>query len=248
MHNDLHVAKLVDGINILELGTADGTWVKKMARNYPKAKITALDRNPPYTLGRLPRNVKYIQQDIEGRDPSAAFDPKTPEFDYIYASRLSSDIKDWRSLDKKIWNNLVVGGQYEHADSLLGMIAVGPDNSTDTPAMRWMQDCREYFRKTDGIDALVMDKEGDYLKEVGFSIIWQHSTLEFFDAARHGGDALRASLVKGFFSKMVKALTPKIYRFDEGNSTQRAESVNKIVEVLKDVDSNAGRKGYAMKQ
>ena len=212
-----------------------------MAKKYPHTNFKAFDIRIPENVGSFPSNVEFIRGNMEVGGPSVPFVPNTPEFDYIMANGLASEVHDWQKLDRRIWNNLVDGGQFESYEMAGRMMAAGPDRSTDTPAMRWMQRFVDWFQRIEGIDVMAPEKQGGYLRNAGFEITYEKNTRQYLDAARTG-DVIDAAIANNFWAKWVRLYTASVYNL---SATQNARIID---EVLQDLKANAARKGYYTSQ
>jgi len=99
--------KLVEGGEVLDLGTGTGIWAMELGDKYPKTQVTGIDLSPIQpTL--VPENVHFYVDDFE----EDWVDPEN-KYDLIHVRHTAHSIRDREALLQRALRHLKPGGYLE---------------------------------------------------------------------------------------------------------------------------------------
>lgn len=109
LQGKLHLAPVVDPLDIFDVGTGTGIWAIDIADEFPAANVVAIDLSPIQPLW-IPPNLQFEVADCE--EPWSF----CQNFDFIHMRNLSGAIADWPTLLKSAFEHLRPGGWLECSD------------------------------------------------------------------------------------------------------------------------------------
>ncbi|KAK7560273.1 S-adenosyl-L-methionine-dependent methyltransferase, partial [Phyllosticta citricarpa] len=112
---------------ILDVGTGPGEWATQMADHYPDADIVAVDLAVP------DHDDSDGNDDDESDSGIASWDFSEP-FDFIHIRNMKGAFRDWGTVFREAYSNLVPGGVLEVVDLLMQFPPSSPDPDASTPS------------------------------------------------------------------------------------------------------------------
>ncbi|KAI8052979.1 S-adenosyl-L-methionine-dependent methyltransferase [Syncephalis plumigaleata] len=107
-----HMATLSNPKRILEVGTKSGIWTREMAKEFPKAKFTAVDMQNEIDRDGWPSNAEFVIGDILS---PGGLPFKNDQFDYIQMRHMRYFIPDesWPRVMVELYRICKPGGHIE---------------------------------------------------------------------------------------------------------------------------------------
>ena len=148
--------------SILDLGCGTGIWAIDIAKQFPSAKVIAMDLTPPKVPG--PSNVTFIQADI-------GLPWQLCLFDYIHARMLMSAVGDWPSFLQQCWDHLEPGGWLELNEVCSPYRAVNSQLDGSSSAFLRFGEANDKAWELAGRDFYAGPKQTQRLRDLGFQEI-----------------------------------------------------------------------------
>ncbi|RKP23444.1 S-adenosyl-L-methionine-dependent methyltransferase [Syncephalis pseudoplumigaleata] len=139
-----HTATLTNPKRILEVCAKTGVWTKEMAKEFPKAKLTAVDMQNEIDKDNWPSNAEFVLGDILSPN---GLPFKSETFDYIQMRHMRFFIPDetWPKVMAELYRVCKPGGQIE-------LLEVDFDFQARTPETKQFRSAFSSILRTSGVE------------------------------------------------------------------------------------------------
>ncbi|KAI9593668.1 S-adenosyl-L-methionine-dependent methyltransferase [Syncephalis fuscata] len=158
-----HVAALQNPKRILEVGTRTGLWTKEMAKEFPKAKITAIDIHDDVERDNWPSNAEFLLCDILSPN---GLPFKDGHFDYVQMRTMRYFLPDetWPKVVSELYRVCKPGG-------LVELLEADFNFQTQTPETKRLMNTYAAVLRTSGVELEAIQHLDLLLELTGFTEI-----------------------------------------------------------------------------
>ncbi|KAI9497280.1 S-adenosyl-L-methionine-dependent methyltransferase [Zychaea mexicana] len=160
-------APIQEPTTIVDVGTANGIWALEMAAEHVNAQVIGLDLKPPTTHQVGPKNLSYIEADINDSLPL-----EDASVDFIFQRAMGNVIRKdkWSHVLQEMHRVLKPGGYIELIEPDMWHHNPGPVQNAFDAFIQ--EQCTEW-----GLDFAFTESLGTQIEEAGFESM-EHRQLD----------------------------------------------------------------------